>query len=218
MKTKKLPATESQVIEFFENMDAGQVKQFMDRIILGKKPKKATIEKLDRLCWQCDRARLNTCPKTKSHKAPRKGVQSCGEWFSNPHVDYGDSPAKKRAIKNLLKKHEPLQPRWEKIYEDHAIELFVTKASFIIIGKVSQERGPRPYSWRIRIFNSSDPYPPIGREIYKRTGATLFVIEDNQTTIIEIVLDNKQTCQIKNFTNNRELIVAFDVAPAKPKA
>ena len=56
----------------------------------------------DRLCWQCQHSRLNTCPNTESRKSPEKGVLSCSEWITNPSVEYGDSPAKKRALRALL--------------------------------------------------------------------------------------------------------------------
>jgi hypothetical protein len=99
MKDKKRPATEKDVEAFFEQLSELEVGQFLERILKGKKPPK----KLDLLCWHCEHSRLRTCPKTDSKKSPCDGVQKCADWVTSPTIEYGNSPAKRRAQKNLLR-------------------------------------------------------------------------------------------------------------------
>lgn len=52
-------------------------------------------------CWDCERSRLNTCPKNydPSEKGPSG---NCVCWVTNPLIEYGDPPEKKCAIKRYL--------------------------------------------------------------------------------------------------------------------
>ena len=49
------------------------------------------------LCWDCEHNRVSTCPYE-----PDRPTASCGAWFTNAAVEYGDSPLKKAAIRELL--------------------------------------------------------------------------------------------------------------------
>ena len=49
------------------------------------------------LCWDCEHNRLATCPYE-----PERPEKSCGAWFTNAVVEYGDSPRKKAAMRELL--------------------------------------------------------------------------------------------------------------------
>jgi len=105
MSTEKTPADEGQVLAFFNSLSDEELKDFLDRVVLGKKPKKApkkNPEKFDLLCWQCEHARLKKCPQTQSGSRPTKGMQKCSDWITNPSVEYGDSPRKKRQLEKLL--------------------------------------------------------------------------------------------------------------------
>ncbi len=46
------------------------------------------------LCWDCEHNRLATCPYE-----PERPEKSCGAWFTNAAVEYGDSPRKKAAMR-----------------------------------------------------------------------------------------------------------------------
>lgn len=47
-------------------------------------------------CWDCEGLRLTTCP----HSEP---PADCPDHETNPAVEYGDSPSKKRALEALLR-------------------------------------------------------------------------------------------------------------------
>jgi hypothetical protein len=102
----------------------------------------------------------------------------------------------------------------KKIYEDRAIELFVGKASFKIVGKEQREKRLCPYSWKVRFGDFSALNPPVGMELHKFPKATLFYSKEHHTTVIEIVAD---AIWIDRPADN-EFVVGFDKAPKKPRA
>jgi hypothetical protein len=66
-----------------------------------EKPQKAVVQPPlvlgSDLCWDCEHNRLSTCPYE-----PNRPATSCGAWFTNAAVEYGDSPRKKVAMRELL--------------------------------------------------------------------------------------------------------------------
>jgi hypothetical protein len=72
----------SKLMETNNHARAGRV----PRLVLGSS-----------LCWDCEHNRASTCPHD-----PDRPTESCGAWFTNAVVEYGDSPRKKVAIHKLL--------------------------------------------------------------------------------------------------------------------
>ncbi len=53
------------------------------------------------ICWDCEHCRLKTCPALDKKPDGKHGL-SCTHKHTNAHVDYGDSPGKRRALKGYL--------------------------------------------------------------------------------------------------------------------
>jgi hypothetical protein len=109
------------------------------------------------------------------------------------------------------------QPKMKKIYEDRAIELFVGKASFKIVGKEQLEKRLSPYSWRVSVGTFSTINQPVGMELHKFSMATLFFSKDHHTTVIEVALNDDQHFWVANPADGN-FVLDFEKAPIKPRA
>lgn len=53
------------------------------------------------ICWDCEHCRCDTCPVLDKKPNGRHGL-SCKDKYTNPRVEYGDSPRTKTALREYL--------------------------------------------------------------------------------------------------------------------